>query len=67
VSKYCQTHVKERTDEELKARFRDIKGRAARGEKVGPGLARELRNITSEWAERVIVRHGDVGMESLDA
>lgn len=63
---FCRAHVKDRTDEELKARFKALKLRTARGEKLGPGLGREFENITKEWAERRLKENADPGMDFLE-
>lgn len=48
MSKYCKTHVVERTEEELNNRLREL---AAKG-KLGPGLVQERENIKNELSKR---------------
>jgi len=52
MSKFCKTHCKERTDNELKLRFAEIKNRARAGQTLGPGIQREMKNIQEEWGRR---------------
>lgn len=65
MGKFCRTHVRLRTDQELKDRFKQIKLRAAKGEKLGPGIRAEIENITREFANRKIAEGADPGMNWL--
>ena len=48
MSKYCKTHVVDRTKEELNNRLRELSQR----DKLGPGLLQEQENIKNELSRR---------------
>lgn len=52
MSRFCQKHARERTNEELEARLRELRERQKHGESLGPGLQRERQRIINLLYER---------------
>jgi len=52
MSAFCKTHVKERTNEELKERIEELQFRNEMGPTLGPGLVQEVINVYEEILNR---------------